>query len=178
MSRNIDWTPRAEGFLLEVTLTLLDSFKRFGMMKGGLAPYRLGAVSMPHSMREHFLCCGCEACKDVAYPTPCAWRGKMQQCCSINVVNAWDVMTHLSPRRHAKRPCLTAPIKEVVRDMAAHNHKPVCIRGTLVRRFRLNKTNILPLQCVQYFVQGYRTKHLGGSDYVDDVRARILAKGF
>ncbi|OWZ05748.1 hypothetical protein PHMEG_00022098 [Phytophthora megakarya] len=178
MPRIIAWTLLAQSLPQDDATMLLESLKAYIVEKSDLSACNICASSAPHNMRTRLLRCSCPACEGDNPFGRCRWRGKTQQCSALNIVNVWENGMHLSPRRVPRTVRLTEPMKEVVREMTTHNHKPLRIRNALLRRFQLDETTLPSLQTVQRFVQRYRTTHLGGSDYIDDVRSIIRENGF
>ncbi|KAE9104336.1 hypothetical protein PF006_g21933 [Phytophthora fragariae] len=152
---------------------LLESLKDYVVSKSGLSPCSLCTEPTPHNMRTRLLTCKCKACKTVAPYAHCPWKGKAQTCILSNVVRISEASQHVSPLRPPREARLTEEMKAFARDMCTYNHKHMSIYNGIIRRFQVSEAAMSKLATVQRFVQHYRHAHLGGSDFLDDVAAKV-----
>ncbi|KAK1942882.1 hypothetical protein P3T76_005519 [Phytophthora citrophthora] len=170
---NIAWTLVAKDLSIYDSNMLLESFKDYVVNKSDLTSCSLCSEPAPHNMRTKLLLCKCKACKTVAPYARCLWKGRVQICILSNVVNLWEANQHVSPLRSPREARLIEEMKAFARDMCTYNHKPMNIYNGIVKRFQVAEGAMPKLTTVQRFVQHYRRAHLGGSDYHDDVVAKV-----
>ncbi|POM66915.1 Hypothetical protein PHPALM_17151 [Phytophthora palmivora] len=169
----VAWVLLAKDLSIYDSDILLESLKGYVVNKGGLTPCSLCTEPMPHNMRTRLLLCKCKACNMVAPYARCQWKGRVQICILSNAVSLWEANQHVSPLRPSRQARLTEEMKAFTRDMCIYNHKPMKIYNVIVRRFQVADVAMPKLVTVQRFVQYYRRAHLGGSDYHDDVVAKV-----
>ncbi|KUF85688.1 hypothetical protein AM588_10000984 [Phytophthora nicotianae] len=174
----INWVFLAKDYSSYDSDMLLDSLKAYTVSMSGLSPCSLCAEPTPHNMRTRILLCKCTACKAVAPYARCPWKGRVQLCILSNVVNVSESNKHVSPLRPTRRAHLTEEMKAFARDMCAYNHKPMNIYNGIVRRFQVGEATMPTLAMVQRFVQHFRRANLGGSDFHDDVTAKVREHAF
>ncbi|KAE9050496.1 hypothetical protein PR001_g2357 [Phytophthora rubi] len=129
-------------------------------------------------MRTQQLRCGCVACVNASPALRCPWRGRVQSCQLLDVVNISELHAHVTPVRAPAPAPLTEPMKQAVRDWAKQGLRPARIWHSLIQRYSLDETSAPSLSVVQRFVHHYVAKQLGGSDLMAAVRSKARSAGF
>ncbi|EGZ05440.1 hypothetical protein PHYSODRAFT_342277 [Phytophthora sojae] len=99
--------------------------------------HALLAADAASNARYKLLTCRCTQCKTAAPYAACPWRGKVLVCLDRMVVSLFEAGMQVTSAKPPRTPNLTAPQKELARQMAQAGMKPARIRTAMLQQLSL-----------------------------------------
>ncbi|OWZ20202.1 hypothetical protein PHMEG_0005402 [Phytophthora megakarya] len=124
---------------------VLGSFKQHRVAKSDLAQCFVCMRPAPMLCRPNDFV----ACADVTSAEMCPWQAGVMTCQEEALFTIEEAYAHVTPAQTPRKPILTEPMKDVVRDWASQGLKPKRIWVALLQRFGLDETKAPPLSKVQ-----------------------------